>query len=108
MSDEQVDFETAKRLYVDYAARIADIKAQLKPLQKELKKNERVIKSHMEDNDLEQLTVGEYTFEKKVSTRFKMTKEELAELLEDPTDADQFDVETTSFSRKKRRIEVRT
>lgn len=105
MSDsEEVSFESAKTLYIDYASRIADIKAQLKPLQKELKKNERIIKSHMEENDLESLTVGEYTFEKKTSTRFRMTKEELAELLEDPTDADQFDVETVSFARKKRRI----
>ena len=105
MSDgEEVSFESAKTLYIDYASRIADVKAQLKPLQKELKKNEKIIKSHMEENDLESLTVGEYTFEKKTSTRFRMTKEELAELLEDPTDADQFDVETVSFARKKRRV----
>ena len=103
MADTEVDIETAKRLYVDYSQRVADLKAQLKPLQKELKKNERIIKKHMEDNDLQSFVVGEFSFEKKLTTRFRCTKEDLEELLENPEDAEAFVVEQNSISRKKRR-----
>ena len=103
MADEEIDIETAKRLYVDYSQRVADLKAQLKPLQKELKKNERIIKQHMEENDLQSFVVGDFSFEKKMTTRFRCTKEDLEELLENPEDAEAFVVEQNSISRKKRK-----
>lgn len=103
MADTEIDIETAKRLYVDYSQRVSDLKAQLKPLQKELKKNERIIKQHMEENDLQLFVVGEFSFEKKVTSRFRCTKEDLEELLENPEDAEAFIVEQNSISRKKRK-----
>ena len=102
-SESDIDIDTAKRLFIDYAGRVADVQAQLKPLKKEMKKNEKVILQHMRDNDIAELAVGDFVFAKRETTRFKMTKEDLLEILENPDDVEQFESTSTSFGRSKKR-----
>ena len=102
--EEDCDIDTARRLFIDYSKRVADLTQQQKPLKKEQKKYEKMIIRYMEDNGIESYDVGDFQFVRRESTRFKMSKEDLIELLEDPADADQFDVTTSSFGKKKRKI----
>ncbi len=103
MAESEISIDTAKTLFSEYSEKIAELNAQMKPLKKELKKYEKVIISYMNEHELASFDVGNYTFETKSSSRFRITKEDLLELLEDPQDVEQFCVESNSIAKSKKR-----
>lgn len=80
---EQISFETACKEFLELQPSIVEAKNALKKLNKANKVNVEAIKKHMAENELIELTVGEYLFVSKEVKRCPWNEKNLEDIVDD-------------------------
>ena len=102
---QQILFQKAQDDFLAMQPKIAKVKEKLKKLNQENKGNIDIIKAHMLENSLTELTVGGFTFANKEVERCSWSEKNLEEFIEDEDILERyreaFTEKKTSFSMSK-------